>query len=116
MIESRENECRSGQLLSSLYKKLPRYVAEWTGSDSFTELQIWRSSGDGSYTKVGSTTIMTEENTTQLYEYPLSSPLPFLEGDIYSGILSTIWIITNTPVGITCKCRTRLLCHYSCVR
>ena len=24
---------------------------------------------------------MTEENTT-LYEYPLSSPLPFLEGDV----------------------------------
>ena len=25
---------------------------------------------------------MTEENTTQLYKYPLSSPLPFQEGDI----------------------------------
>ena len=52
------------------------------GERLFTELQIWRSNGDGSYTKVGSTTIMTEENTTQLYEYPLSSPLPFQEGDI----------------------------------
>ena len=59
------------------------FGAEWYKStESYTELQIWRSSGDGSYTKVGSTTIMTEENTTQLYEYPLSSPLPFQEGDI----------------------------------
>ena len=61
------------------------FGAGWYGSgntESYTELQIWRSSGDGSYTKVGSTTIMTEENTTQLYEYPLSSPLPFKEGDI----------------------------------
>ena len=59
------------------------FGAEWYGNTgSFTELQIWRSSGNGSYTKVGSTTIMTEENTTQLYKYPLSSPLPFQEGDI----------------------------------
>ena len=59
------------------------FGAEWYGNtESYTELQIWRSSGDGSYTKVGSTTIMTEESTTQLYEYPLSSPLPFQEGDI----------------------------------
>ena len=58
------------------------FGAEWYGNTgSYTELQIWRSSGDGSYTKVGSTKIMTEENTT-LYEYPLSSPLSFQEGDI----------------------------------
>ena len=25
---------------------------------------------------------MTEENTTELYQYPLSSPLPFQAGDI----------------------------------
>ena len=57
--------------------------AEWWGAaPELTELQIWRSSGDGSYTKVGSTTIMTEENTTGLYQYPLSSPLPFQAGDI----------------------------------
>ena len=59
------------------------FGALWIGhTASFTELQIWRSSGDGSYTKVGSTTIMTEENTTWLYYYPLSSPLPFQAGDI----------------------------------
>ena len=59
------------------------FGAQWIGSTaSFTELQIWRSSGDGSYIKVGSTTIMTEENTTELYYYPLSSPLPFQAGDI----------------------------------
>ena len=59
------------------------FGAFWNGyTVSFTELQIWRSSGDGSYTKVGSTTIMTEENTTELYYYPLSSPLPFQAGDI----------------------------------
>ena len=54
----------------------------WDAAPALTELQIWRSSGDGSYTKVGSTTIMTEENTTGFYQYPLSSPLPFQAGDI----------------------------------
>ena len=59
------------------------FGAFWIGhTASFTELQIWRSSGDGSYTKVGSTTIMTEENTTWLYYYPLPSPMPFQAGDI----------------------------------
>ena len=58
-------------------------AAEWWGAaPELTELQIWRSSGDGSYTKVGNTTIMTEESTTGLYQYPLSSPLPFQAGDI----------------------------------
>ena len=57
----------------------------WEGnSGSFTELQIWRpvSGADGLYTKVGSTTIMTEQNSSRLYHYPLSSPLPFQAGDI----------------------------------
>ena len=59
------------------------FGASWEGNTpALTELQIWRSSGDGSYTKVGSTTIVTEENTTGLYQYPLSSPLPFQVGDI----------------------------------
>ena len=32
------------------------FGARWEGnSETFTELQIWMSSGDGSYTKVGST-------------------------------------------------------------
>ena len=59
------------------------FGAEWNGNNqSFTELQIWRSSGDGFYTKVGSTTIITERNISRFYHYPLSSPLPFQEGDI----------------------------------
>ena len=59
------------------------FGANWEGNTpALTELQIWRNNGDGSYTKVGSTTIMTEENTTGLYQYPLSSPLPFQAGDI----------------------------------
>ena len=59
------------------------FGAEWYGNtESYTELQIWRSSGNGSYTKVDSTTIMTEQNTIKLYKYPLSSPLPFQEGDV----------------------------------
>ena len=59
------------------------FGAQWRGNTpELTELQIWRSSGDGSYDKVGSTTIMTEENTTGFYQYPLSSPLPFQAGDI----------------------------------
>ena len=59
------------------------FGASWEGNTpELTELQIWRSSGDGSYDKVGSTTIMTEENTTGFYQYPLSSPLSFQAGDI----------------------------------
>ena len=60
------------------------FGAQWEGnSPTYTELQIWRSSGDGSYTKVGSTTIMLEEeNSTQLYQYTLTSPLPFQAGDV----------------------------------
>ena len=61
-----------------------RFAAEWEGnSPLYTELQIWRSTGSGSFTKVGSTTIMVEEeDPTRLYQYPLSSPLAFQAGDI----------------------------------
>jgi len=62
------------------------FGAQWNAnSQAYTELQMWRSStgGDGSYTKVGSTTIMLEEeNSTRLYQYTLTSPLPFQAGDI----------------------------------
>ena len=60
------------------------FGAHWQGhSQAFTELQIWRPVGeDGVYTKVGSTTIMTSENQTDLYHYPLSSPLAFQAGDV----------------------------------
>ena len=54
-----------------------------TATSSLPELQIWRSNGNGLYSKVGSTPInVTEENATQLYYYSLSSPLPFQAGDI----------------------------------
>ena len=67
------------------------FAAEWRESTpALTELQIWRSSGDGSYTKVGSTTIMTEESTTGLYQYPLSSPLSFQAGDILGYFMSQL--------------------------
>ena len=67
------------------------FGAQWEGnSPRYTELQIWRSSGDGSYTKVGSTTIMLEEeNPTRLYQYTLTSPLPFQAGDILGYFQST---------------------------
>ena len=56
---------------------------EGTATSSLPELQIWRSNGNGLYSKVGNTSInVTEENATQLYHYPLSSPLPFQAGDI----------------------------------
>ena len=65
-------------------------ILSWTfgaqldnNSQAYTELQIWRSSGDGSYTKVGSTTFMLEEeSSTQIYQSTLTSPLPFQAGDI----------------------------------
>ena len=68
-----------------------KFAAEWQeNAPALTELQIWRSSGDGSYTKVGSTTIMTEESATRLYQYPLSSPLPFQAGDILGYFMSQL--------------------------
>ena len=68
----------SGSILSWVFG------AYWEGNTgSFTELQIWRpGSEDGSYTKVGSATIMVQRNTTRLYEYRLSSPLAFTAGDV----------------------------------
>ena len=48
----------------------------------FTELQIWRPTGDGHYTKVGNTTIMTASNSSQIYYYTLSTPLEFQAGDV----------------------------------
>ena len=60
------------------------FGAHWNESTDFIELQIWRpDSEDGSYTKVGNTTINVEgEGQTDLYQYPLSSPLHFQAGDI----------------------------------
>ena len=60
------------------------FGARWEQDTDFIELQIWRlGSEDGSYTKVGSTAInVEEEDETDLYQYPLSSPLHFQAGDI----------------------------------
>ena len=60
------------------------FGASWLENYTFIELQIWRpDSEDGSYTKVGNTTInVEEEGQTDLYQYPLSSPLHFQAGDI----------------------------------
>ena len=55
--------------------------AKWEGHEEFTELQIWRPSGDGVYTKVGYTTIIVNEPAA-LYEYPVSPPLAFQAGDV----------------------------------
>ena len=67
----------NGRLLSWVFG------AEWEGNSSFTEFQIWRPvGGNRVYNKVASTTIRTSENLTQLYHYPLSSPLAFQAGDV----------------------------------
>ena len=60
------------------------FGADWEKDTDFIELQIWRpGSEDGSYTKVGNTTInVEEEGQTDLYHYPLTSPLHFQAGDI----------------------------------
>ena len=60
------------------------FGADWEQDADFIELQIWRPDNeDGFYTKVGSTTInVEEEGQTQLYHYPLSSPLHFQAGDV----------------------------------
>ena len=53
------------------------------GSSPPSELQIWRRTGQD-YTKVGSTQLTSQSLTSDpnVYEYTLSSPLGFLEGDI----------------------------------
>ena len=60
------------------------FWAQWQGnSSSFPELQIWRQNGSQSYSKVRATLInVTGENTSQLYQYTLTSPLAFKAGDI----------------------------------
>ena len=51
--------------------------------DSYPELQIWRPSGDTTYSKEQSTTIMpTSEEDDRVYEFPVEPPLPFQPGDI----------------------------------
>ena len=61
------------------------FGAQWVGVNDreFTELQIWRPTGDGAYTKVGYTTINTDRINYGFYEYPLSSPLDFQAGDVF---------------------------------
>ena len=59
------------------------FGAKWEGnSQSFTELQIWRPAVSNSrvFTKVWSTQINTSENQSELYYYPLSTPLAFQAG------------------------------------
>ena len=34
------------------------------------------------YTKVGATTILVTESSSEVYEYPVDPPLAFLEGDV----------------------------------
>ena len=61
------------------------FGAQWIGVSELLQLQIWRavSGNDELYILVESTTVnITEENETQLYHYPLSSPLSFQPGDI----------------------------------
>jgi hypothetical protein len=61
------------------------FGAEWRRSiGSYTELQLWRPVGrDGSYVKVGNTTIIVPGSiSSRLYQYPLSPPLAFQAGDV----------------------------------
>ena len=60
-------------------------AGRWRGGnrDEFPELQIWRSSGDSTYQKEGSTVIsVTNEEDDDVYEFPVAPPLPFQPGDI----------------------------------
>ena len=52
--------------------------------DWYPDLQIWRSSGNSMFTKVGNTTLRVEggSDTVTYYEYNLTTPLNFQAGDI----------------------------------
>ena len=60
--------------------------ARWEGqSPAHTELQIWRkiSTTGNTYTKITGTTLNFDtQNSSEVYEYVLNSPLAFKEGDI----------------------------------
>ena len=59
------------------------FGAQWEGNeDQYIELQIWRPTGNGVYTKVGYTTIMTNRDDSEIYEYRLPTPLAFQAGDV----------------------------------
>ena len=57
------------------------FGARYEGHDRYIELQIWRPTGNGVYTKVGYTTIFATA-VGNLYETRLSSPLAFQAGDV----------------------------------
>ena len=72
--------------------------ARWGGNDWFPDLQLWRETGNRTYTKVGNTTLRVgTESTNGVYEYPVDPPLEFQAGDIL-GIFqphrdeSRIWV------------------------
>ena len=55
--------------------------ARWDGHEEYIELQIWRPTGNGAYTKVGYTTIIVN-GPAALYVYVVSPPLAFQAGDV----------------------------------
>jgi hypothetical protein len=73
---------------SGLIVKWIMRAEKWnSGRNEFPELQIWRPDEGSTYRKVNSTQItLTEENESEVYEYPLEVPLLFQPGDIL-GVL-----------------------------
>ena len=59
--------------------------------NSYPELQIWRPSGDTTFSKEQNTTIMPMSHEgDHVYEFPVEPPLPFQPGDstlLYSLII-----------------------------
>ena len=57
--------------------------ARWDGNDWYPDLQLWRETGNRTYTKVGNSTLRVgNENASRVYEYPVDPPLEFQAGDI----------------------------------
>ena len=60
--------------------------AKWDASGQrvhFPDLQVWRSTGENVYTRVGSTTLnFASESATGIYEFTPSEPVEFHNGDI----------------------------------
>ena len=60
-------------------------AGRWRGGnrDQFPELQIWRVSGDTVYQKQNSIVVsVTSQEDDDMYEFPVTPPLPFQPGDI----------------------------------
>ena len=66
--------------------------ANWGNKNLYPELQVWRSSGNGTYRKINGTLIDVDSSTeSKVYEYNNFPPIPFQVGDILGVFMPRSW-------------------------